>query len=265
MKKIALIGLHVLAVLVLTVFTQVGGIIYLIALLWPKRLLPARPPTWLLRMSFFLSLYLLSSYWIVPQLAPLFGRKPLPNDGSLRAHHWHIPLLNRHYAKPALHEVLVRAAAKQDLQTYYLDAGFPFWDWFLMFPHLSHGDGNQVDVAFYYRDPEGKQVKAPPLSGYGYYDGAKPGEVDYSAICTGKGYWQYDVKAGGKKEITEEAQPDHQATVQLIRALTAQPRVGKIFLEPHLKARWGLSANAKVRFHGCQASRHDDHFHLMAY
>ena len=31
---------------------------------------------------------------------------------------------------------------------------------------------------------------------------------------------------------------------------------------PHLKARLGLNSN-KVRFHGCHAVRHDDHFHVQ--
>jgi hypothetical protein len=47
-----------------------------------------------------------------------------------------------------------------------------------------------------------------------------------------------------------------------LRTLTADPRIGKIFIEPHLKQRFAPS-EAKIRFQGCRAARHDDHIHLI--
>ena len=38
--------------------------------------------------------------------------------------------------------------------------------------------------------------------------------------------------------------------------------IEKVFIEPHLKTRLNLTSN-KIRFHGCQAVRHDDHIHLQ--
>ncbi|MFT5619364.1 MAG: hypothetical protein ACI85I_002607, partial [Arenicella sp.] len=38
---------------------------------------------------------------------------------------------------------------------------------------------------------------------------------------------------------------------------------GKVFIEPHLKTRLGLENYSKIRFHGCQAVRHDDHIHVQ--
>ncbi len=51
-------------------------------------------------------------------------------------------------------------------------------------------------------------------------------------------------------------------TASLIRILLADPRVGKIFVEPPLAASLGLSGD-KLRFQGCRAARHDDHIHIQ--
>ncbi len=58
---------------------------------------------------------------------------------------------------------------------------------------------------------------------------------------------------------------DEVRTAALVRLLAADPRVRRIFIEPHLKARLGLTHLAKVRFAGCQAARHDDHIHIDFY
>ena len=47
-----------------------------------------------------------------------------------------------------------------------------------------------------------------------------------------------------------------------LRTLAADPRVGKIFIEPHLKQRFAPDL-AKIRFQGCRAARHNDHIHLQ--
>lgn len=44
--------------------------------------------------------------------------------------------------------------------------------------------------------------------------------------------------------------------------LNRDPRVGKVLLEPHLKAQFAPGAG-KIRFQGCHAARHDDHIHLQ--
>ena len=55
---------------------------------------------------------------------------------------------------------------------------------------------------------------------------------------------------------------DEDRTRDLLALLVADPRVRRIFVEPHLKTRLGFDGNAKVRFAGCQAARHDDHVHV---
>ncbi len=57
---------------------------------------------------------------------------------------------------------------------------------------------------------------------------------------------------------------DAERTAALVNILAANKRVEKIFIEPHLKRRLGLSS-PKIRFHGCQAVRHDDHVHVQIY
>lgn len=48
----------------------------------------------------------------------------------------------------------------------------------------------------------------------------------------------------------------------VLSKLAGDDRVGKLFLEPHLK-RVLIPSNEKVRFQGCRAARHDDHLHLQ--
>ena len=58
---------------------------------------------------------------------------------------------------------------------------------------------------------------------------------------------------------------DGTRTGAMLRFLTESDvanRIDKIFLEPHLKDRFGLQS-PKVRFAGCRAARHDDHLHVQ--
>jgi hypothetical protein len=48
----------------------------------------------------------------------------------------------------------------------------------------------------------------------------------------------------------------------LARALLADPMMGKAFLEPPLARQLGPK-DAKLRFQGCRAARHDDHIHAQ--
>ncbi len=41
-----------------------------------------------------------------------------------------------------------------------------------------------------------------------------------------------------------------------------QPAINKIFIEPHLKIRLGLSTE-KIKIHGCQTVSHDEPIHLQ--
>ena len=82
--------------------------------------------------------------------------------------------------------------------------------------------------------------------------------------CADKGYWQYGLLAyaaapfKGKKHTFREKE-----TAFLVQQFLKQKAVSKIFLEPHLKYRLGLGKQSRIRFHGCGAVRHDDHFHVQ--
>lgn len=129
-------------------------------------------------------------------------------------------------------------------------------------PHLSHGDGRQVDLALFYVDLRGRPLAGPPTpSGYRAFE---PPLKNSDRRCTGA------TKRPPKIDAPDPPRDrawrlDEVRTAALVRLLAADPRVRRIFIEPHLKARLGLTHLAKVRFAGCQAARHDDHIHIDFY
>ena len=54
---------------------------------------------------------------------------------------------------------------------------------------------------------------------------------------------------------------DEPRTQKLLQLLSNEKAIKKIFIEPHLKNRMYLNSS-KIRYHGCQAVRHDDHIHV---
>lgn len=180
-------------------------------------------------------------------------------------------LLNRHYVGPELRDIMVSTSnqmseAFNGTKTNYLDANFPFFNGFPLLPHLSHNDGKKVDLAFYYNDKASGNLtnSTPSFIGYGIYDGPEEGEINYPERCANKGYWQYGLltKLIPKWKV-DNYEVDSKRTTHLIKLLAEDNSTSKIFIEPHLKQRWRLNSIDKIRFHGCQAVRHDDHIHLQ--
>lgn len=262
--------------LILTLLTQVGGVVLL--LLFPLfRLNQFRVrPFWSrigVQVLIFLTVYTLVSTLIVPPLARYWGRVPLPvfKKADIRPLHLIYPILNRHYVKPDLGAVLERATAaaraeKPELQIRYLDANFPFADGFPLLPHLSHDDGRKLDLAFCYTDVQtGRYApgQAPSPIGYGVFAEPTGSEWDQPAACAKNGYWQYSALGWlVPQQRKDRFRLDEDRTRAVVRALARQPEVEKIFIEPHLKERLGLNS-ARIRFHGCHAVRHDDHIHMQ--
>ena len=223
-------------------------------------------------MGGFLLVLVIASLWIVPPLARSSGRVALPLSATsqfpLGPGRWFTILANRRYVKPEL-LAAVRDIARLTASRYpgtelrYLDANFPFVNDFPLYPHRSHDDGEKLDISFLYADAGGARVTASPgFLGYGHTEGPLEGEFDQPLDCSRRGYWQYDLLrhlADGEENLFF----DHPANSWLLRTITADPRIGKVFVEPHLKARLGLGAESKIRFHGCAAVRHDDHIHLQ--
>lgn len=187
---------------------------------------------------------------------------PLPCDGRgpLRPASIGYCLARRHYVTPAARTVLLAAAngvAKDHPGSVvlFMDASWskgtrP------MPPHLSHGDGREVDLAMFFVTPAGRPLAAPPtLTGYGAFE---PPSHETERVCIGiAGPHHEPDPAASRSWRLDEAR-----TSDLVRRLIADPHVRRVFIEPHLKTRLGLAREDKVRFAGCQAARHDDHIHV---
>ena len=258
--------------LILTVLTQVGGIVYLLSFI-PDHYINGHVlksyKRWVVKLLIFSGLYLFCVFIAVPTLASLFGRVPLPIQGDVRPLNKLTWLLNRQYVRPELKALLLETSAAMKTQfpgisINYLDANFPFINKFPLPPHLSHNDGRKVDIAFFYTN---KQLEyrngAPSPIGYGVYEAPRSNEVNLPDVCAKKGYWQYSlIQRFVSQSSKEEYVFDASKVAALVNILCKSRVTQKVFIEPHLKIRLKLTSS-KIRYHGCQAVRHDDHVHLQ--
>ena len=239
---------HLALVALLTVLTQIGGLAWLLAMAFRRRMIA------------FLVVYAALSAAAFA-VAPAFGRVALPciGAGSFAMHSPLYCVLNRHYAVPEMAAVLGDVAERMEAahpgtRLRILDAGFPFLDGFPLLPHLSHDDGRKADLALLHRD----DGRAPVA--------ATPSPIGYFAFEEGPTHcpqaWptlRWDLP--WLQRLWPDLPLDEARTGDLVRALTADERVIRILIEPHLRDRLGLRS-PKVRFQGCRAARHDDHIHI---
>jgi len=261
----------------LTLLTQVGGIIYLIALLifrFINRKVEKGFIRFTLKTLSFVFLYSIGSFLITPLLATHYHRVPLPmfETNNLKPLNIFTCILNRHYVRPEILKAANKVALEMNHEypgtvINYLDAGFPLFDRYPLTPHLSHNDGKKLDIALFYVDRQsGKPSRDTPSPiGYGVYEEPRGNETNQPFICQQKGNWQYSllqklVSQNKKGDFTF----DEERTRSACNYFTSDPVIEKIFIEPHLKSRLKLSSN-KVRYHGCGAVRHDDHIHIQMY
>jgi hypothetical protein len=262
---------------VLTLLTQVGGLVYVVSRWISGRLLkrlkaPPGMARWALRAGSFAVLYALATFVLVPLSAPLVGREALPcrasEDRHVEAHTVLTCVLNRNYARAAVAQLLEAMSMALD-QRYpgttveYLDANFPFIDGFPMLPHVSHDDGRKIDLAYFYRstDPTrpGPVEPASPI-GYWAYEQPRPGEA---RPCEGQRSflrWDFD----WLQPVFAGTELDPERTAAMLDWLEEHgPAYGvtRILLETHLQERLGAHGPL-VRFQGCAVARHDDHMHL---
>jgi len=264
--------LLLLAVTALTILTEIGGIVLLASVLLVRvgaGRIRRRKAT---AVCLFVLLYLVTSVVIAPKLARVAGRVALPcfdtSDAGLAALTPLTCLLNRNYVTPATASALYALA--RDLQAThpgtnvrYLDAAFPFDAGMPLLPHLSHGDGRKVDLAFFYMRGD-----------LGYQAGLAPSPI---------GYWGFEQPPAGSQEpcqqspfmtlrwdmtwlqtLWPEAELDQERTHAMLQWLVGPGRhhgVEKVLLEPHLENSLGLDSDL-IRFQGCRAARHDDHLHV---
>ncbi len=266
LKKGIKVLLHLLMLVFLTITTQIGGVIYLIVFSLVKR---SYRKFRLKRLLLFALMYLLVTFLIVPIIAPIFGREKINKSQYIEARTFMTDLLNRNYVRPELNTSLEKIANRFNnrhpgIKLVYLDANFPFINKFPLLPHLSHSDGKKIDISLIYKDEQGALTnRKPSVSGYGVYEGPKPSEFNQIDRCLNQGKWQYDFpKYLTFGTINSNLSLSEKATKDLVLEILKEPPIGKLFIEPHLKTRLNLKNN-KVRYHGCQAVRHDDHIHFQ--
>ncbi len=267
------IFLRIVWFVMLTVVTQVGGLVYVIHLVLYHKVWKPKKWKWLKRQASFVLLYAFVWLIVIPPLAKLNNRRPLPyiNITTLQPQNWFTVFCNRHYVHEDLYYTM--EAVSEDfsnqsadrmggLTLNYLDANFPFMDGFPLIPHLSHNDGKKLDLAFRYNsnDESSSKNQTRSLLGYGVYEEPQEGEIDQTAICK-RTRWQYDITKYIGIPIHSTLRYDGAETERLM-SLLIDSDIEKIFIEPHLKQRMGLFSD-KIRFHGCHAVRHDDHIHVQ--
>jgi hypothetical protein len=269
------VTLTIILFCLLTVLTQVGGLVYLVSILtckWTDKWTSKNYLKATYRLTSFLTLYFLTTFLIVPAIAKPLGRVPLPltETNHLQPLNMLTCFLNRNYVTPDLYKTALDIAGQMNnnfpgTTVNYLDANFPFVDKFPLIPHLSHNDGKKIDLSFCYRDTKTGETtnECPSFIGYGICEEPLPNEKNTADFCTDKGYWQYSfmtkiISQDNKQDFTF----DSDKTRELVNLFATQPTIGKIFIEPHLKTRLNLTSD-KIRFHGCQAVRHDDHIHIQ--
>lgn len=271
------ITLYLIICVLFTVLTQIGGLVFLLSWFIYRRIIKKATahfkPTLLIKILTFASLYLFVTFLLVPIIAKPFGRVPLPvfTTKHIRPVNVWTCILNRNYVRPELKSMFEKVAQTmhdryEGTEIQYLDANLPFFDGFPLVPHLSHNDGRKLDLAFFYTDKRTGQKTndKPSFSGYGVFEVPRPNELNSIETCLEKGYWQYDFNkymAFGTQQ--EQLIFDEERTKAMIELFSEAPGIEKMFLEPHLKTRLQLNSNNTVRFHGCQAVRHDDHLHIQ--
>ncbi len=266
MRQFTKYSWSILLVIVFTVISQIGGIVYFISIVLARKIKSQIPGKLVL---VFTSLYLVSTFLIVPTISPWFGRQKIDSNPFLKPASIITVLLNRNYVTSETNKFLSEVSNqlmcdKSEIQIRYLDACFPFLNGFPLLPHLSHNDGHKIDFSLVYEDEIGTIVnKGKSLSGYGVFEDACNDEFNQCKDCIEKGYFQYDYsKYLTLGSINSNLRFSERGTKELIDAILNNKNLTKLFIEPHLKHRLNL-ADKRVRFHGCSAVRHDDHIHVQ--
>ena len=272
-RRLARAALFLLAVAVLTLATQIGGLVLcLVVAAGPRvgRRLARRGA--LVRFAALPAIFIVAygavSLAAVP-VAGMAGRVPLPclfaGESAYKPLTVWTCLLNRHYTTPAARNALDSAARRLSAgfpgrRIAYLDAGFPLFDWFPILPHLSHRDGRKVDVALLFVDPgTGRPApgRAPSPIGYWGYVQPPPGAF---LPCAGQASplrWDLD----WLQPLLPALRLDEAGMAAFLKDMAASPAVARIFVEPHIPKRLGIE-HPRLRFQGCAAARHDDHIHI---
>jgi hypothetical protein len=265
--------IFVLLVFVLvTLVTQVGGLAF--ALSWLiGRVLPERIGRLKRGAAYavlFVCSYVVLHSFVVPPLAARGGRVPLPcaaeSGRPFAAAHPIYCRLDRHYVDARL--VTLMTHLSRDVEraypgtvTLFLDGNLPFLNGFPLLPHLSHHDGRKLDLAYYYADGGGSYAPGATRSPIGYWGFEQPGDSDRSS-CPRNSWLTLRWDMAALQEVLPEMPLEAERTRHALRWLASEGRVERIFIEPYLAKRLGVSSPV-LGFQGCRAARHDDHIHIQ--
>ncbi len=268
--------IYALIFIALTLLTQVGGVIFLLAVIAGRFLIPQSLQGWrhaALTTVIFIFLYQALSATAVPALAAIGGREPLPchaqAERPLAAGSRLYCILNRNYVDARLVSLLTEMSRAIDRShpgtiTLYLDGNFPFVDGFPLLPHLSHNDGRKLDLAYYYATPDGSYLPGAMRSSLGYWAFEQPGKGD-SSPCAGGSLLTLRWNMNFLQRLHPNRPLERERTAAALRWLTNEGQkfgIERIFIEPYIAARLGVSSPL-LGFQGCRAARHDDHIHVQ--
>lgn len=264
-------ALHLFIVVILTLLTQIGGVVYIIVLAATRILGIRRFP---IKLALFLLCYAAATF-ASSLVAPMFGRVPLSciadATDRLVVRSPIYCVLNRNYVTPPVRDLANALAEHMDKEspgtvTVALDANFPFLKGFPLLPHLSHADGKKLDFAYYCEDADGIFLNGVTRSPIGYFAFEQPVSGDEQPCAARHDWlttrWDFDLL----QPLFPAYRIEEQRTAGALRWLTTEgvARFGleKVFIEPHLKNALGIT-DSHVRFQGCRAARHDDHIHVQ--
>mgnify|MGYP003626318245 CR=1 FL=1 len=91
--------------MILTAVTQIGGVLYLIILLFFGNMKVGK-------YILFFGIYLICTYFIVPKLAPLFGRERLISSESIVSQSLFYRITDRNYVRPEMNRLLSDVASE---------------------------------------------------------------------------------------------------------------------------------------------------------
>ncbi len=261
----------------LTLLSQIGGLVLWLAYGLGETLASrSQRSRSLLTASAFIALYSVTSFLLLPALAPAFGRVALNCFAdSQQTYAANSPLycaLNRHYVTPNAKQVLealsdYMARKHPGTVVSYLDGGFPLDLGIPLLPHLSHNDGRKLDLAFFYKDrTSGKAIPKGGAWFLGYWAFAPAWALPDAGTGSqrdGALRWRMD----WLQWLFIDAELDRSRTADMVRFLTRGPvsgQVQRVFLEPYLTRHLKLNS-PKIGFAGWNAARHDDHIHFQVF
>lgn len=282
MKAFKIIGI-ILLVIILTILSQIGGIILIIWIIlyhFIKKKITNKSIRICANYIGFILFYLFFVFIIIPLLAKIQDREPLPisKSGNLIPVSYWTAIFNRNYikseGKTKLEEIANNFEKKYpELKVKYMDCNFPFRinikgknnTWILegLIPHITH-DGNKVDLALVFNDDIDKPSNLTPTAiGYGSSALPLPNETCRPCECDTTN-WQYSFMY--RNLPSSKLNLNEKLTSELIVDLINYG-AKNIIIEPHLIQRF-RKYSKRIRNYTfskalCGSVRHDDHIHAQ--